>query len=337
METIWQLEIGITLFLQSLGAWLAGPMKFFSFFGTEGFYILILPALYWCIDSMLGFRVGVMLILTGSVNSIFKVLIHGARPYWFDANVKSFSTETSFGMPSGHAQNSISVLGLIATSIKKKWLSWIIWVLVFMIGLSRIYLGVHFTTDVLLGWSIGIILLVGFIKFEKPVGKWLASRSLGGQLRLIVIIALVIILLSFLSVLSLGPNYSVPAEWVTNATANGGEAPNPLDINGAFTLSGIFLGLAGGFAYFRNKFNGFDAGGKIEHRILRYLIGLVGIMILYAGLGAIFPRSEDLIGYALRFFRYTLIGVWVSFLAPMIFIRLKIAQPLNSKSTEKEG
>ena len=38
---------------QSLGGWLAGPMKFFSFLGSEDFFLLALPLVYWCLDAAL--------------------------------------------------------------------------------------------------------------------------------------------------------------------------------------------------------------------------------------------------------------------------------------------
>jgi len=47
-------EIKIVLILQSLGDWLTSPMKFFSFLGSESFYLLVAPVLYWCIDSASG-------------------------------------------------------------------------------------------------------------------------------------------------------------------------------------------------------------------------------------------------------------------------------------------
>ena len=60
-------------------------------------------------------------------------------------------------------------------------------------------------------------------------------------------------------------------------------------------------------------------------RALRYLIGLVGILIFWFGLGAIFPRQEEIISYVLRYFRYVLVGFWVSGGAPWVFLRFKLA------------
>ena len=55
----YELDLSWVIAFQSLGDWLVSPMQFFSFLGTEEFYILILPILYWCIDTSLGIRVGI--------------------------------------------------------------------------------------------------------------------------------------------------------------------------------------------------------------------------------------------------------------------------------------
>ena len=70
----------------------------------------------------------------------------------------------------------------------------------------------------------------------------------------------------------------------------------------------------------------FDAAGAPAHRLLRYVIGAVGVFVFWYGLGAVLPRNEDLISYLLRYARYTLIGVWISALAPLIFVRLGISR-----------
>ena len=56
MDALMQFEILITLFFQHLGTWLALPFKAVTFLGTEEFYLLVLPALYWCVDATVGFR-----------------------------------------------------------------------------------------------------------------------------------------------------------------------------------------------------------------------------------------------------------------------------------------
>ena len=95
--------------IQGLGAWLEVPMKFFSFLGSEEFFLLVLPALYWSVNSDLGLRVGLVLLTSTSLNHVLKVTLGGPRPYWVSERVLPFAAETSFGVPSGHSA-SISSL-----------------------------------------------------------------------------------------------------------------------------------------------------------------------------------------------------------------------------------
>ena len=135
MEALIDFEILVTLFWQNLDGWLEYPMQAFTFLGSELFFLLVMPALYWSIDPVIGFRAGMMLILSGGLNSILKMLFLTPRPYWVDSGVRAYSSETSFGMPSGHSQNSAAIWGIIATTIRKKWAYVFAVLLVFFIGL----------------------------------------------------------------------------------------------------------------------------------------------------------------------------------------------------------
>ena len=88
----------------------------------------------------------------------------------------------------------------------------------------------------------------------------------------------------------------------------------------AGTLFGLFSGLA-----WMNTQGGFSARGTAVQRILRYVLGLLGVAILWFGLGTIFPRGDELLPYFLRFVRYSLVGLWISAGAPWLFIRLRLA------------
>jgi len=80
METIWNIGITWNVFFQNLGAWLKAPMELFSFFGNEYFFLLLLPALYWCIEAGTGLRVGIILLLSTSVNDALKMALHRCHP-----------------------------------------------------------------------------------------------------------------------------------------------------------------------------------------------------------------------------------------------------------------
>jgi len=104
----------INLWLQNLGDWLYLPMQFFTFMGYQEFYLLFIPIIYWCLEPKMGIRLGVGLMCSAALNGILKLTFHSPRPYWVDQRVRALSTESSFGMPSGHAQNSVVFWGLLA-------------------------------------------------------------------------------------------------------------------------------------------------------------------------------------------------------------------------------
>ena len=323
MEVLIQWELLFSAWVQNLGLWLEYPMQAFSFLGNEMFFLLIMPAIYWSFDPLLGFRAGMMLVISGGLNSALKMFFHTPRPYWVDPNIKAFSAEASFGLPSGHAQTAASIWGMLGKLIHKKGSLIIAAIVIFLIGLSRIYLGVHFLHDVLTGWLIGILILIIYLKLEKPIGLWLQKRTLLAQVLYAFLFSACILILG-LAAQSTSSSWSVPAEWISLAVAASGKAPDPYNLEGVLTIAGVAFGFTAGFAWWRSK-NGFEqipsGTGK---RLARYGIGLTGILVHYLGLGAIFPDEPFLLGAALRYLRYALIGAWVTALAPWCFNQLHL-------------
>lgn len=318
-------NLPIVLFFQSLGEWLTTPMKSFTFLGQEEFFLLFMPFLYWCLDVRLGLRMGVILMLSNGVNAILKVGFHSPRPYWQSTQVRALVSESSFGMPSGHAMNAASLWGLLAASQRRRWLWILLLLIILLIGLSRVYLGVHFFEDVLMGWAIGFLLLWAFLRLGKPFSNWLAKQTLTAQV-LVSLGATLLMIAVGAGTKAMLAGWQVPSAWVENATRAAPQAGpiNPLSLSGLITSASALFGLACG-AFWLSKRRGFNVGGTWGKRILRFPLGLVGVLVIWFGLGAIFPHGDDLIAHALRFIRYSLIGFWISALAPMLFIRLGLA------------
>lgn len=327
IEYILNSGIDLTISIQNIGGWLLNPMQFFSFLGTEQFFLLCAPVIYWCLDAQLGLRVGLFLMASGNINYALKVILHSPRPYWYNLDVLALSTESSFGLPSGHAQNAVVVWGTLAAFLKKR-LAWIGGILlIFMIGLSRIYLGVHFPSDVLLGWVVGIGLLILFLRLESTIIEWLTQHKLAIQVLIVLTFSLFLLILGLFSKWLLA-DWTIPLNWIKNATAAapGAEPINPLSLEGALTYSGAFFGLACGAIIIKST-GGFITIGSLAQRTARFIIGVIVVLILWRGLGSIFPGGQSLAACILRYFRYGLVGFWVSGGAPWLFIRIGIAQP----------
>ena len=308
--------------VQSLGAWLEVPMKFFSFLGTENFFLLVLPLIYWCVDANLGIRVGFILITSNYLNNIFKLMFAGPRPYWVSDKVIPFAAESTFGVPSGHAQNAVGVWGIIASGVRKRWAWTVAFVLAFFIGFSRLYLGVHFPHDVFVGWLIGGILLWAFVQFWNPVEAWLKRQPLGYQIFIAFIVSAIFIVSGAVSVGRLA-GYTFPEEWQENAL-RAGPLPAPVSIENSITLAGTLFGFAVGVAWLASR-GGYQASGPVGKRAFRFVVGLIGVIILWRGLALFLPDNADLVSYTLRYVRYSFVGFWVSAGAPWLFFRIKLA------------
>ena len=104
------------------------------------------------------------------INLIIKEIIKRPRP-----SVTRLVNESGYSFPSGHAMTSIAFYGfliyLIYKRIQNKYLKWaliiVLCILIFLIGFSRIYLGVHYASDVISGFIAGAIYLIIFIKISK--------------------------------------------------------------------------------------------------------------------------------------------------------------------------
>lgn len=327
VNAFYDLGINIVIYIQNLGGWLSGPMNFFSFLGTTEFYLFIMPLLYWCLDTSLGIRVGLILLLSSGINTILKLAFHTPRPFWFSRQVEGYAFESSFGLPSGHAQNSAAVFGLIAATVKKRWVWVLSLALIFLIGISRLYLAVHFPQDVILGWIIGFALVWAFLRLENPVIDWLEKRSLSMRILSVLVVSLVVLFLGVL-VKAMLTDWQIPTTWVENARLAFPleELIEPLDFSSLLTSMGAFFGFAAGAIWLSAR-GGFNARGSWVKRALRFLIGFVGVAILYLGLGAVIPDQENFVGYFLHYIEFALIGLWISAIAPLVFLRLKLAEP----------
>jgi membrane-associated phospholipid phosphatase len=123
--------------------------------------------------------VGVILLNNG-----LKTIFHRGRPEY----ALEFVRRETWSFPSGHAMDSLVVYGVLAcllleTSRAARWRRTIIGavaVLVLLVGYSRVYLGVHYTSDVIAGWLAGGVVLIVVITSYNAAARRVGSRHPAG-------------------------------------------------------------------------------------------------------------------------------------------------------------
>ena len=324
MEPIQNTGIVIILFLQNLGDWLALPMQLISAMGYAGFYLLVLPALYWCVDSALGLRLAACLLFSVWLNDTLKLVLHAPRPYWVSQRVRAIGKESTFGLPSGHAQHATVMWGLLAASVNRAWAWMAALVMMFLIGLSRLHLGVHFPSDVVAGWVVGALLLFVFLRWQSTAASWLRSRPFVQQILMALVVSLTLVTLSGLSFSALA-GWNMPEVWTQNVLTATGDLPHRPTPGNALLAAGTLLGVWVGAAWLDRE-GGFSTTGPLGKRLARYFLGLFGVVTLWAGLGMLLPHLETEWGYALSYARAALLGSWVAGGAPAVFVQLGLAE-----------
>ena len=95
--------------------------------------------------------------------------------------------------------------------------------------------------------------------------------------------------------------------------------------------SGDCASWAAGKRVWLDRRGGFAIDGPPGRRLLRFILGLVGLLVRYLGLKGLFalivPDADAALPYVLRYVRYVLVGGWISAGAPWMFLRLKPAGP----------
>lgn len=157
-------------------------MKFFTFLGsgwTITFLAVLVPFLIFVLKKKEYYRSGLVIsanIALGALfNQLLKLLLHRPRP-----DLMRMIEISGYSFPSGHAMNSMIFFGFFAYLLVKNGRHWsrymfagAIGLMILLIGLSRIYLGVHYASDVLAGFLVGFGWLVPAARISK---KYMLSK-----------------------------------------------------------------------------------------------------------------------------------------------------------------
>ena len=292
MDPILSWGLDVVRWAQGLASPFANAlMKALSFSGTELFFLILLPFIYWCVDKRRGLRLGTLLFLSTAVNLRLKLVFAQPRPYDLDPSV-SMARESSFGLPSNHAQSAVVFWGVASPLFRAPWGLALVIAIPVLVGLSRIYLGVHFPTDVLAGWALGAL----FLGLDRIAGDRL--ERIFDSLRESVALAAVTAVALVMNLLT----------------------------NKETMLSGAFFGFAGA-AIYAKRLSPYSVSGSPVKKAMRYIFGAATLVIVYALPKLLLAEIEAAGAPPIwKFLRYALVGAWMAAGAPWLFLKLGLAE-----------
>lgn len=318
MDPLYQFGLDATHWLQSTLPQLEGFFQFISTLGLEEFYLAMLPLIYWSVHKEMGRALAYVFLLGNVLNTMLKHAFREPRPFWLDPTLERF-TDFGYGIPSGHSQFTATIYLFIAAWVRRRWVWFLAILMVILMPISRIYLGSHFVQDVVAGLLLGVLVLVGYLIWQRRYMARFEKRILGQRLLTAVAIPVALTAVYLIIRLLIGqPNTNV--SWASYLPVAELES-----IEGMVTAVASLLGAGVGLVLERSRVR-FLVDGPIWQRAVRYLLGIVVAGAIWAGLGQLFPDDPLWLALPLRLLRYALLTLWVTYYAPWLFVKIKLAQ-----------
>lgn len=221
--------------------------------GEQIVLISIISIIYWTLDKKFGeyiaYSVLTSVLLNNSIKDIFKM----KRPIG-EEGIRTLreQTATGYSFPSGHTQSASSFYGAMAIYLKKRVMYIIATIMIISIGFSRLYLGVHYPKDVIVGGILGVLTsLICYKLYNKVENKMLLY---------------VITFVIFIPALT----FAHSADF----------------IKGMGTYLGFIIGI-----YIEKKYVNFSIEVNKGNKIIRVLLGVVILLVLQLGLKVILPNG----------------------------------------------
>ena len=274
-----------------------------SFLGAAEILLGVVLLFYYCIDKEFGKKLVYVTMGSMVINNIFKVLFSADRPFQFEGREHlrksngSLDSATGTSFPSGHSQNTGTLYTAIFRQYKLKWVRIICIALLILVPISRLYLGVHFPGDVVIGLSMGIGLAFGLgFLYDKFHGtKWFYLISS----------ALVIIALPFLIM-----------HW------------HSADAKDLFSTTGVFMAVLVTI-FIEEKWIKFSTDVVWWKKLLRLLAGVAVALGIKVGVKVILPENN--ICTLIRYFLVVLLPMGVLPFAFKKQVKEKEEVPVNNE------
>jgi membrane-associated phospholipid phosphatase len=267
---------------------------FFTLLGEQYIYMFLIAITYWCFNKRAGMQISYILLLGAYLNYWLKMSFKIDRPPSEYRII--LKDDVSYGFPSGHSQSAVTFWGWAGLKIRKAWAHTIFFALISLIGLSRIYLGVHYVGDVLGGILAGAVLILAYKAvphFESKLGSipsWLRDY-----------------LTPLISVLLFGLSLAVFPD-----VARGNSA----------LICGTLFGLSVGFSLESKRVN-ISVNVNRWTKVIRSVVGLVTVFGLSLIISFVLNfLSLDALVY-IEFLNHALVAFSVTFVTPLLFKFIK--------------
>ncbi|MGE5507566.1 MAG: phosphatase PAP2 family protein [Chitinophagales bacterium] len=262
--------------------WLDGVFLALTLLGSEEFTLLIVPLIYWCFDRRTGRRMGHLFFFSAFLNVWLKAAFHTARPPKSLWRGGGWASASGSAFPSGHTQNAATFWGYLSATAERPWVTAAGLVVVCLVGLSRLYLGVHWPSDVLVGLALGYLVAWAWVRLGTRLRE--GTESLAPAVRAAAGFLLPLALL---------------------AVHRGGDAVK---------LVAAFSAFAGGSVLAGDRPGPASGTARLLPNVACFLLGVAGTLVVRSGLKPLLPA-----GALADFLRYWLVGLWVSLIAPWFF------------------
>ncbi|MDO4648894.1 MAG: phosphatase PAP2 family protein [Eubacteriales bacterium] len=280
----------------------------------EFFVIGVVCWLYWCGNKRLGRTLGFSFFASGLLVQGLKITFRIPRPWVLDPTfepvAKAVPAATGYSFPSGHTQSITSLFATLGFHFRKRRNRILSYIMIFLVGMSRMYLGVHTPKDVLTSFLVSFViagLCYRFTYAQDPTIKDETSKKNPAKedgcsspmIRALLLIGASLVLLVYALVM------------YHRQVIELAYAADCIKASGA--------GIAFGIGYYIEETRiHFTVPPTWKAKILRFLLGVIIAVLLLEGIKPIVGTS-----LAASFFRYFIAVLWVVALYPAVFNRIK--------------
>ncbi len=269
--------------------------------GEETAFLALALVFFWCVDKKKGYFLMSVGFIGTMVNQFLKLWFRIPRPWVLDPEFtileQAREAASGYSFPSGHTQMAVGTFGAIGASDEKRWVKVLCVSLAVLVGISRMYLGVHTPQDVLVSACIAVVLVFALKKVT------LTDHRIGMKVLLAVMLAMAVGLLLYVE------KFPFPADIDPHNLQSG--------VKNAYTMIGCLTGVAIVYVA-EKKYVCFTESAVWWAQILKVVLGLGAVLAVKEGLRG--PLDTLFAGHmASRAVRYFLIVIVAGLVWPMTF------------------